>query len=194
MTHIGTSIGTRVGTRVGTRFGLLAAITAVLVGCTTTRTLLRPRSADQLQSMIRHHAADVTLLYADPAGPTPPLPSLAAVPVSAPAGESPAIVPLGYASDLRGYEVRRRGLGSIEGLAIGALIGFVAGTVIGLIVMTDSPPCDDPHLCFRLSAGAKAFLVGGLGAAGGLLIGRHVGEQIGHTDRYLFVDPQGPRL
>jgi len=171
-----------------TRIGLIAALAAGLVGCTTTHVLPRPRNADQLQLQISGLGPDVTLLYADAAGPTPPLPSLAAVPGSAPAAESPAFAALGYASDLRGYEVKRPRRGSWEGLAAGAVIGFVAGTVIGLIVTSDSPPCDDPHLCFQLSARAKAFLIGGLGAAGGLVIGRHVGEQIGHTDRYLFTD------
>jgi hypothetical protein len=97
-------------------------------------------------------------------------------------------MPLAGPSNVRGYELKRRGLGGFEGLAIGTLLGFVAGAVIGLAVTSDDPPCEDPHLCVRFASRQKALLAGGLGAALGLVIGRQIGADIGHTDRYLFVN------
>jgi len=106
-----------------TRIGLALAVAAALVGCTTTSTLPRPRSTEELQTLIWAKRSYVTLLYEKPAA-TPP--SLVPVPVD---GHTDAVV--AGMSNLRGFDVKRRGLGAFEGGAIGALAGLAIGGKIG---------------------------------------------------------------
>jgi hypothetical protein len=168
------------------RIGWVLAGLASVAGCTTTRTVLRPRNAEQLQFRIQHQRAPVTLLYDAPersASPAP-LPVVPVPPPTAGDGDS-AFTAL---STIRGFEVKRPGLGGLEGAVLGAVIGAVAGTVIGRPFMSDDAPCDDPHLCVRFTAGEKAAFIGLLGGIAGALLGMRIGWDIGHTDRVLFVD------
>lgn len=167
------------------RVGFTLAIAAAFVGCTATSTLPRPRSTEALQALIWETRSNVTLLYEEPEATTSPAPSLVPVPaaVDGRTGALAAGVP-----NLRGIDVKRRGLGRLEGSTVGVAVGFVAGTLLGMAVMSDDPPCDDPHLCLRVLGWEKAVFIGTLGAIAGLVLGGQIGADIGHTHRYLFVN------
>src|SRR5262245_30755802 len=83
-----------------------------------------------------------------------------------------------------GYEVKRRGLGGLEGAGLGTLAGALGGALMAM-AGGDDPSCED---CFALTAEEKGVLGGVLGAIGGVAIGALVGALIGHTDRYVFTD------
>ena len=158
---------------------LLALTAALLGGCTTTHQRTRPATIEALQVQLGEDATSrdtrrtdrdaVRLLYQSD------------VPPPAAAGE---VAPLVDPSSLRGYEVKRRLPGALEGLYLGLLTGAVAGAVIGYS-KGDDPACGDA--CFlHFSAGDKAFVGGLLLGIGGGLLGAATGGLIGHTDRYVF--------
>lgn len=65
-------------------------------------------------------------------------------------------------------EIRNRGRGALEGLAMGAVAGSASGAVLSLID-GDDPPCDNGWFCLSLTAGEKAQLFGiAFGVIGGL--------------------------
>jgi len=160
--------------------GYFLALTAALLGgCTATHQRTRPATIDALQVQIGEDATSrdtrrtdrdaVRLLYQSD------------VPPPAAAG---AVAPLVDPSLLRGYEVKRRLPGALEGLYLGLLTGAVAGAVIGYS-KGDDPACGDA--CFQRAGEPPLAFVGGLllGIGGGLL-GAATGGLIGHTDRYVF--------
>ena len=171
------------------RLGLVLAIGAALLGgCgTTTHQRSRPASFDQLETQIGRdigtedaHPSEnpaVTLLY-PPASERPRAAPALALPGPPLAGRSAA--PLVDVSQIRGYQVRRRLPGAIEGL----IIGFAGGAALGAILSGSAQP-DAPVGTAPPSAGetvAGAVLFGTLGGLTGALIGALVGR----TDLYLF--------
>src|SRR5262245_22559308 len=98
-------------TRLLSAFALGACLVA---GCTTTRTIRRPETVEELQALVWKKREHITLLHGAPAGATSPVSAslaLAPPPAEGDAGVSPVDL-----SNLRGYEVKRRGLGALEGL------------------------------------------------------------------------------
>ena len=166
----------------------------LFVGCTTTRTIRRPETAEEFQALVWKKRDHITLLHASPQGATSPVPeALALVPPAPLAPESDASVALVDVSNLRGYEVKRRGLGALEGLGLGTLFGFMGGALIGLAMGSDRPcePNDTHFGCIRFDASEKALLIGGAGAIGGHALGPLIGAAVGHTDRYIFSSEAG---
>jgi hypothetical protein len=165
---------------------ILAVGACLFSACTTTRTIRRPETLEELESMVWKKRAHITLLQRVPEGATMPVPEpLAALVVPA---DDDGAVPLVDLSNLRGYEVKRRGVGALEGLGIGTLIGFLGGALIGL-AQGDSPPCVNvDYPCFGFTAWDKAIFFGGMGGIGGHALGPIIGALIGHTDRYVFSD------
>jgi hypothetical protein len=158
----------------------------LVAGCTTTRTIRRPETVEELQSLVWKKREHITLLYGDPEGAASSVPAslaLAPQPAEGDAGAPPVDL-----SNLRGYEVKRRGMGALEGLGLGTLFGFIGGAVIGLAMGSDGPcePNDTHFGCVRFGAGEKALLIGGMGAIGGHALGPLIGAGVGHTDRYVF--------
>jgi hypothetical protein len=167
---------------------LLALGAALLGGCSTTHQQARPATVEELQSLMARDAvpreprrADrdpVTLLHQH-GGERPSV----TLPPPAMAGARPGRedVPLVDLSELRGYEVKRRLPGALEGLMWGFVAGAAAGAIAGA-AQGDDPPGQ----FIQFTAGEKAA-VGGviLGATGGAL-GALIGGLLGHTDRYLF--------
>ena len=93
-------------------------------------------------------------------------------------------------SELRGYEVRRSGMGALEGFAGGLLGGAALGAIMGYADGND-PPCMSNELfgCLfyvRQTAAEKATIDGVLLGITGALTGTVIGALAGHTDRFLF--------
>jgi hypothetical protein len=170
----------------------LALTAALLAGCTTTRYAQRPARIEEIAPLHTKARFHMTWLHVSPEGATSPVPTtLQMVPDAD--GES---VPLGDLagglSNVRGYEIKRRGVGALEGLALGVVIGFIGGAVLGAAAGDDSK-CDPDYPCVRFTSSDLAFLFGGIGAFGGSLVGPVIGSLVGHTDRTLFTDaPVGP--
>ena len=164
---------------------ILAVGACVFAGCTTTRTIRRPETADQLEAMVWKKRDHITLLYGVPEGATSAVPRSLAVLRGAPDADSG--VRLVELSNVRGYEVKRRGLGALEGLGIGTILGFVGGALIGLAMGSD-PSCNnsDHHGCIDFTSSDKALFIGLAGAVAGHAIGPLIGAAVGHTDRYVF--------
>ena len=168
-----------------TRFISTLAVGACLfAGCTTTRTIRRPATAEELQSLVWKKRDHITLLNGDPGGSTSPVPPSLAP--AAPPPEGDADVPMVDPSNLRGYEVKRRGVGALEGLALGTALGFLAGAVVGSAMGTDRSCQNVDEGCVELSSSNMALIVGLLGAVVGHAIGPLIGAAVGHTDRYIF--------
>lgn len=164
----------------------LAIVAAVSGGCTITRTVQRPERVEDIPALYTKHRFHMTLLHQRPEGATSAVPPTLGMVASAdPGDEGP---PIGDISNLRGYEVKRRGLGALEGLALGTVLGFVGGALIGLSMGSDGPcePNDTHFACIRFDAEEKALLIGGTGAIGGHALGAIIGALVGHTDRYVF--------
>jgi len=164
----------------------LAVGACLIAGCTTTRTVRRPETIAELESMVWKKRTHISLLLAAPEGATLSVPE----PLTAFAGppdDGDAGVPLVDLPNLRGYEVKRRGLGALEGLGIGTVIGFVAGALIGLATGDDSPCQNGDHdPCIRFTSSDMALFIGGIGAVAGHALGPVIGAAVGHTDRYIF--------
>jgi len=152
----------------GRFISILAVGACLLAACTTTNTIRRPETADQLESMVWEKRAHITLLHGVPEGGRSSVPESLAVLRGAPDPDSG--VPLVELSNLRGYEVERRGRGALDGLGIGAVLGLVGGALVGLAT-GDSD---------------RARFFGTIGAVGGLAVGSVIGAAVGHTDRYVF--------
>ena len=159
---------------------ILAAGACLFAACTTTRTIRRPETFEQLESMVWKKRAHIRLLLRDPEGATLLVPE----PLTATAGpaDGDAGVPLVVLPNLRGYEVNRRGLGALEGLGFGTAIGFVLGGLIGLAIAHDVTCRNGGQTCIAV-----------LGTIGGQAIGTLIGAAVGHTDRYVFSDEPGQR-
>jgi hypothetical protein len=164
----------------------LAVGACLFAACTTTRTVRRPETIAELESMVWKRRTHISLLLAAPEGATLSVPE----PLTAFAGPpdyGDAGVPLVDLPNLRGYEVKRRGLGALEGLGIGTVIGFVAGALIGLATGDDSPCQNGDHdPCIRFTSSDMALFIGGIGAVAGHALGPLIGAAVGHTDRYIF--------
>lgn len=177
---------------------MLAA--ALHAGCTHTYRRSRPANAEQLQAQIAQDAASgdpgrtdgdrVTMLPAlsstarrpPPTGMPPhvdPTLALSIRAATAPASVVDVVSPAGSMPP-RGYEVKRRMPGAMEGLAGGFLGGAATGAALGYF------DGDDPPGVVSFSAGAKAAMGGFAGAVFGGALGALFGAIIGHTDRYLF--------
>lgn len=168
------------------RFISTVAVGAWLfAGCATTRTIRRPETIEQLESMVWKKRAHITLLLAAPEGATLRVPE----PLTAFAGppdDGDAGVPLVDLANLRGYEVKRRGLGALEGLGLGTVIGFVAGAMIGLSLGSDRSCQNVDEGCVQFTSSDKGLFFGLMGAVAGHAIGPLIGAAVGHTDRYIF--------
>ena len=170
---------------------ILAVGACLFAACTTTRTVRRPETAAELESMVWKKRTHITLLYGVPEGATSAVPESLATLRGAP--DADAGVPLVDLSNLRGYEVKRRGVGALEGLGLGTLIGFVGGALIGLAMGSDPPCVNVDYPCIGFTASDKALFIGGMGAIGGHAIGPLIGAVVGHTDRYVFAnEPERP--
>ena len=177
----------------------LAIVVATVLGagCVTTHHVTRPPTPDGLQLAIDTSGGPVTLLCQ----PAQHLPGRApitydALPVAIrPEGiwvasrtYAPHLLQLG---DLRGFTVRRRGLGWWEGLGIGVLAGVAGGALAGY-AQGDDPPCSRSPQCIfepRFTAGEKATIGGIFGGVLGGIAGGLVGLVVGHTERYVFTPP-----
>ena len=163
----------------------LALAATLFAGCTITHRVQRPQTVEQLDPIVWKKRDAVTLLYERPVGPTSAVPpALPAALDSVRAGgvEAPTLA----VSNLRGYEVKRRWPGGLEGLGLGILAGALVGAAIGSSVGSD-PPCNGMDGCvdgFASSDWALAF--GLVGAFAGSVVGSLIGLLVGHTDRYVF--------
>ncbi|HEY7371645.1 MAG TPA: hypothetical protein VIF57_05650 [Polyangia bacterium] len=170
------------------RFATTMALASCLAGaCTTTRQVRRPASGAELESLMPSQRGRVTLLgepsAADPAPSFHQVPALVERPLP-PAGA----VPLIDVSKLRGYDVKNRGRGALEGLGLGIVLGALVGAAVGSAAGSDAP-CDGRDGCYDgFSASDKALAVGLIGALAGSIIGPLVGFAAGHTNRYVFTD------
>jgi hypothetical protein len=171
----------------------LAVTTALAVfltsACTTTRQVRRPANLADFEARMPRQRDRVTLLSARPPEATsalPPLPVAGDVAPAAGAG-----VPLVDISNLRGYEVKNRAFGSLEGLGIGILVGGLVGFAIGSAFGSDGPCTNDDGGCVMFSAADKGFVFGALGAWLGSMAGSLIGFGVGHTNRTIFSDTAG---
>jgi hypothetical protein len=165
---------------------IATAMAAVLAACTRTYTVKRPTTVGELQmSMMRHDSGVVTpLLHVSAAPNVSPLPS-APVPWGTSLTASGQI-PLVELSAIRGYEVKRRFMGGIEGLLLGAGIGAFAGAALAASQVDDSS-CEGQDHCVDLFSGSDVIAIGAVMAGlTGAAIGALIGAARGHTDRYLF--------
>jgi len=167
------------------RAGALVATLMAVAGCTVTRPIPRPRTAEQFQALVGE-GTSITLLPTQPGAVRSRVSlSLAAEAVpAAPGPRGPSIDP----SNLRGYETKRRAAGALEGLGFGILGGFLAGALVGAASGDDGPCHNDDGGCVMFSSGDKALGLGLIGAIPGALIGALIGVCMGQTDRYLFTD------
>jgi len=163
----------------------LALAATLLAGCTTTRQIQRPQTLEQFAPRVSRNRGAITLLYERPEGARSPVPPALVAPAEGPrAGDEGA--PVLDLLNLRGYEVKRRGLGSLEGLGVGILLGALVGAAIGAGMGSDQP-CNGMDGCnLSFSGSDKALALGFVGALGGFLVGPPIGLLIGHTDRYVF--------
>lgn len=166
--------------------GFTVAVMLAVSGCTVTHPIQRPQTLEQFQALVGSQQTSVTLLHAHPEGSHSPV-SLSLAPGATPAAalERPPSLEL---SNLRGYEVKRRAAGTLEGLGIGLLAGFAVGALVGAADGNDGPCHNDDGGCVMFSSGDKALALGLLGALPGALIGALVGLSVGQTDRYLFTN------
>jgi hypothetical protein len=163
---------------------ILAVAACLFPACTTTHTIRRPATAEELQSLVWKKRDHITLLKGDPEGSTSPVPRSLAP--AAPPPEGDADVPMVDLSNLRGYEVKRRGVGALEGLGLGTALGFLAGAVVGSAMGTDRSCQNVDEGCVELSSSNMALIIGLLGAVVGHATGPLIGAAVGHTDRYIF--------
>ena len=160
---------------------ILAAGACLFAACTTTRTARRPETFEQLESMVWKKRAHIRLLHRVPEGASSTVPEPLTA-TAAPPDSDAAGVPLVDLSNLRGYEVNRRGMGALEGLGFGTAIGFALGGLIGLAMANDTACKTGGQACFAV-----------IGAIGGQAIGTLIGAAVGHTDRYVFSNaPEQP--
>jgi hypothetical protein len=169
-------------------FAVALALGATLtVGCTRTYTVRRPASVGELQSsMMGHGGGVVTPLLQEtapsehpPAAPGPLVPWGTSL---TPVGQ----VPLVQLSAIRGYEVKRRFAGGVEGLLLGAGVGVLTGAAIGSALGSDRACMGDGCIGFELSATDKAAIGAVFAGITGAVFGAFIGAYRGHTDRYLF--------
>ena len=160
----------------------LAFAAALLTGCTSTRYVPRPARIDDIPPLHTKARFHMIWLHAPPEGATSPVPTMPAIVPDADA-ES---VPLGDLSNLRGYEIKRRGVGALEGLGLGVLIGLIGGVLIG--ASSGDSKCAPDSECVGITSSDLALFFGAIGAFGGSLVGPVIGSLVGHTDRTLFTD------
>jgi hypothetical protein len=167
---------------------VLASMFLLASACTRTYNVHRPATVAQLQHwMMGHDSGVVTpLLQALPAAPPPASPPPAArVPWGTeltPGGQ----IPLVDLSAIRGYEVKRRFMGGVQGLLWGAGIGAFTGAALAASQVEDSSCMGQDH-CVDLFSGSDIIAFGAIlaGLTGGA-VGALIGAYRGHTDRYLF--------
>jgi len=169
----------------------LAIAASALGGCTTTHLIRRPDTVEQIEPLNTKARYRMTLLHERPPGATSPVLAPAApVPNATANGEGAPLVNL---SNLRGYRIKRRGQGALEGWGLGVLTGAVAGVAAGFAA-GDDPQCMDTNseggFCIRFTAGEYAAGLGVVGALVGGLLGTLIGFAVGHTDEYIFRNPQ----
>jgi hypothetical protein len=169
----------------------LALAATLLAGCTITHHVQRPQTVEQLDPIVWKKRDAITLLYERPAGATsavPPALPAAADRVRGGGDEAPLL----EVSNLRGYDVKRRWPGALEGLGLGILGGALAGAAIGSSIGSD-PPCNGMDGCVDGFSGSDWALAFGLvGAFAGSVVGPLIGLLVGHTDRYVFSDGSAP--
>jgi hypothetical protein len=167
----------------------LAIAASALGGCTTTHHIRRPDTVEQIEPLYTNARYQMTLLHERPPGATSPAPPPAA---PAPNATNAAAAPPIDLTNLRGYTIRNRGQGALEGLGYGVLFGLVVGVAAGFAA-GDDPPCpmNAESGCFLIfSAEDKAIGFGVAGALLGALLGPFIGLGIGHKDEYIFRNPQ----
>jgi hypothetical protein len=164
----------------------LALATALAGGCTTTRYVQRPRAVEEIQPLYTKARFHMTLVHERPVGATSPVPVsllLARDPIAI--EQSVSLVDL---ANLHGYKIKRRGLGALEGLGMGILIGAVGGALLGA-AMGDDSPCAVDSPCIRFTSSDLAPVFGVAGAISGSVVGALTGALVGHTDEYVFGMP-----
>ena len=167
----------------------LAIAASALGGCTTTHQVRRPDTVKQIEPLHMNARYPMTLLHERPPGATSTVPSSLVLDPNATANHDAA--PLVDLSNLRGYTIKRRGQGALEGLGLGMLVGVVTGAATG-IAAGDDPMCpmySESNCILRFSAADKAVGFGIAGALIGGLLGTLIGTAIGHTDEYIFRNP-----
>jgi hypothetical protein len=183
--HVGCSCPRETMKRLATTMALASCLAGA---CTTTHQMRRPASGAELESMMPSQRGRVTLLgEPSAAAPAPSfqqtVPAVVERPLP-PAGAAPLI----DVSKLRGYDVKNRGRGALEGLGLGIVFGALVGAAIGSAAGSDAP-CNGRDGCYDgFSASDKALAVGLIGALAGSVIGPLVGFATGHTNRYVFTD------
>jgi hypothetical protein len=170
------------------RWGCLIAFGMfVSGGCTRTYHHRRPATIPALQAtMMKHQNGIVTpLLQARVTQPPSSQPTVDLVPWGTsltPAGTVP-LVPL---SAVRGYEVKRRFVGGVEGLLIGGGVGAFAGGFLGSLAGGGSS-CENQDHCVDLFSSSDIIVFGAvMGGLTSAAVGAVIGALRGHTDRYLF--------
>ena len=166
----------------------LAIAASALGGCTTTHHIRRPDTVEQIEPLHTNARYRMTLLLERPPGAKSTVPPPVAPDPNATNGEAAPLVDL---SNLRGYTIKRRGQGALEGLGLGILVGLVAGAAAGFAA-GDDPQCpmSAENGCFlRFSREDKTIGFGVAGALLGGLLGTLIGTAIGQTDEYIFRDP-----
>jgi hypothetical protein len=156
---------------------ILAVSGCLFAGCTTTRTIRGPDTLEQLEALVWNKRAHITLLQRVPEGATSRVPEPITAFAAPPDGDA-AGVPLVEIPNLRGYEVQRRGVGALEGLVVGTVLGFVGGALIALATGNEA------------SSGEARFLTL-MGVITGQATGTLIGAAVGHTDRTLFYEEAG---
>ncbi len=172
------------------RFMAALAIAASALGaCRTTHHIRRPDTVEQIEPLYTNARYRMTLLHERPPGATSTVTSSLALDPNATANRDAA--PLVDLSNLRGYTIKRRGWGALQGLGLGILVGAAAGVAAGF-ASGDDPQCPmsaESGCIFRFSAEDKAA---GYGVAGALivgLLGTLIGTAVGQTDEYIFRNP-----
>jgi hypothetical protein len=172
-----------------TRSWIVAAAVACLAGgCSTTRHVNRPPSAEGF-AIAAQAQPSVLILYEPPPG-APESGSIVAADLKAvvPAGlvvDGPRQPVLLKLSDVKGYQVQQHGLGALEGTGIGLVAGATFFGLSGYLA-GDDPPCTTCFLDIRETAKEKAVVGAVLGGLAGSLLGAIMGGIVGHGDRYLF--------